>query len=178
MNRIVLYGLTGFFSVVGICLFNSPKEAQAFHGWNIYGGWSCQGASSCGGGLRCYSTHGCYGCQGCCASTHNCCASRCYSSCYSQQPCYGCCGGCAGQGCYSGCYGCYGYYQQQPPTYVVPVEPVPAANTPASPQTGKTTLQAVPLTESELSYLTDENLITISSGSTSRVVDAYIHEPR
>jgi len=109
MNRIVLFGLSTFFSLVGIGLIGSPKPARAgygiffqgcHHAWNpCWGCHGCSGSCSCYGAKNC--SHSCYGC-------------------YSSGGCYGChgCYGCSG--CYSSCYG----YRYAIPVEV-PIDPVP-----------------------------------------------------
>src|SRR5262245_4809593 len=182
MNRIVLFGLTSFFAFVGICLMDGPKQAKAFHGWQMYGGWGCQG---CHSNQRCYSgCSGCYGC-GCCAG--NGCASGGCGGCWSYQRCYGYygCYGCEGvtyhscHGCYGGCAGCGGYYRLVPSTIIVPVEPAPAISPPISSSGEKPTLHVVPADDSEFSDLAGTNAIVIGSNAAAATVfDPYIHEPR
>lgn len=189
MNRIVLYGLSCFFALIGIGLIGGPKEAQAFHGWQFYGCCGCQGWHPWHGNQRCYSGNGCYGCSRCCgcSGSGHCCASSCCGghSCY--QRCYGCYGGCgcqgavsySCQGCYGGCAGCGGYYQAVVPTIIVPVEPTPAVSSPANSSSGTTTLQAVLATDSEFRSFTDASVISFGSYSADVTApDLYIHEPR
>lgn len=106
MNRIVLFGLSTFFGLVGIGLIGEPRSANAFHGWYPYGGHACHGWFGCHSPQRCYGCNGCWGCHAC----HGCCGG---SGCHG---CYGC------YGCY-GCQGCHGCYGNQ---VTVPIEATPA----------------------------------------------------
>ena len=53
MNRIVLFGLTAFFSLVGIGLLGESRSAKAFHGTHLYGGFQADQTTS--GGLLHYT---------------------------------------------------------------------------------------------------------------------------
>jgi hypothetical protein len=184
MNRIVTYGLTGFFALIGICLIDGPKEAKAFHGWQIYGGWGCQGCHPWHGNQRCYSGNGCSGCQGCYGSVGQCCASSGCGGCSGYQRCYGCYG-CEGaidhscHGCYGGCSGYGGYYQSAAPTIVVSVEPTPVVGPPVSFSGRKTTLQVVTPVDGEFSFFSDDNAIALGGNAADGTVfDRFIYEPR
>jgi uncharacterized protein (TIGR03000 family) len=115
MNRIVLFGLSTFFSLVGIGLIGSPKPARAGHGIFLQG---CHAWNPC---------WGCHGCSGCCScyGAKNC-SHSCYG-CYSSGGCHGCygCQGCYGSGgCYASCYG-YGYAVPVEVPIEVPVQSAP-----------------------------------------------------
>ena len=180
MNRIVFYGLTSFFALVGICVIGGPKEVQAYHGWLYDCG--CQGWHPWHAKQRCYSCSGCSGCYGCCSSA-GCCASR-SGYCYSYQGCYGCYGGRNCQGViYHSCYGCYGgcagYYPSVAPAVVEPVEPAPSVSLPTATSRETSTFRIYPAADSATSYFPVEN--TIATGDVAVVAtefDAYIHEPR
>jgi len=132
MNRVILFGVTTFFALVGVGLVSRPDTARAGHGWLFSGGhaWHggnrCYGWSSCAGCSGCSSCSGCWGHPGCHGPVV---MSRCYgcsgcsgwSGCYGYRSCYGC------SGC-SGCSGCYGSWM---PVEMVPVEVEPAP--PATP---------------------------------------------
>jgi len=186
MNRIVTFGLAGFFSLVGICLIGGPKQAKAFHGWPLCGGWSCQGWHPWHGTQRCYSS--CSGCWGCCSSASNCCAASGCSGCSGCGGCSGCsgcwgssrCYGCSGYGAchgaiYHSCQGCYGgdcsgYYPTAVPVIVVPAEPMTPATPPADAASGKSTLRVLPSNGEEFSDLRANRTVWVGSFDADSVV--------
>jgi hypothetical protein len=167
MNRIVTFGLAGFFSLVGICLIGGPKQAKAFHGWPLC---SCQSWHPWHGSQRCYTTSGCWGC---CHGASQYCAASVSSGCWGPSRCYGCsgCSGCSGcQGAiYHSCHGywggdCGGYYPAAVPVIVVPAEPAAPPSAPTTSPAGKSTL-VWPSIDSDLSESAIDRTVWIGGAS-------------
>ncbi|MBI3467762.1 MAG: TIGR03000 domain-containing protein [Planctomycetes bacterium] len=90
MNRMLLYGVALFLSVVGISVTGGPEQARAGHAYRGCYGCACYGCWGCDGCHQIYGCHGCWGCHGCDGAV-------------VVSPCYGC------QGCHS-CNGSYGWH--------------------------------------------------------------------
>jgi hypothetical protein len=76
MNRILVYGVAGFFAIMVIALVQNENTAVAGHGKHH----KCHGCSGCDGCFGCHGCHGCFGCHGC-------------HGCFGCDGCHGCYGG-------------------------------------------------------------------------------------